>query len=919
MYLQSRESGNKEAMAKMLIQASKEGQVSFVRFILNHSGGELSQICSPLTQLGPLHYASMGGHDNVVEMLLAEKFSPSMKDKYGNTALHHAASHGHIDTVASILAHESRFNREVSESRQTNLLQQLNADGLSPLGCALRTSTPQYDVARFCLSLFSGSPSASFPDFGKAYLSSYYESILDEPAKVFVLGDRGAGKTTLTKALQESRSVLSTFSFGLATARRRTCISEEKHFTGVITTEFYDPSSKRVIFYDLVGHTNYFHKDLIDSTTDVLHSVFIVVVSLKDESTKVTKRMVYWLNFLYHHLCLGRSQGEKECKPNVVVVGSHKDCWPFSTAFQFRRRLMGADNERLVKVFADLQEQNPELVSSFSFLLRPLALDCRKFQTAEMRQFRNNLYRTCSSLAPHEVPPPCTCYILSSLLHCKDFTDLPAVKMGKLASIVKANSSKHYSPMSLYHLLPDDVFYLVDICRELEARQRIILFSNPHAVGDYSKMWVVHNSHLILTAIDKKLASLNDAEESTGRDFFRNTRERFLFSLGIVTRGTLGRIISETEFPENTGFVLDISLGIDLLQHYKYTELIDSVESSSLVGEAFFFPALLQNEVGERGRWEGRGFTFALSIRATREGNTLTCFLPRFLKKLLLRVIQQFILGPKRLQGEDEGACQSRERNSEISAVWSRGLSWQAGGVRVHIVTNDNEIIFSMYSEMDHEIHCISLRNEIVRIVQEEKWKWQEAIETEIFLLPFKDRMFPVETFEACRNHWIPLKEIRLSLLSGKPYYNGTSWLFFEPAIALLKMLPSTREVLSDIQNHAAVLSQGDLLDIYESFGDQKDAIVSHFCLPVLGMQSSPSETTGGVLETRHRSSSRIDDSEGSVSTHTATSESTDCEPIEEVTCGKFLSYLDSLSIFDFKDFVNKIKVSASYRSKMCM
>lgn len=911
-YLQGRESGNVEAMAKMLIEASKEGKASFIRFILSlgegglFGGGDLTRIRSPETNLGPLHYASMGGHNDVVDMLLVERFPASMEDPYGNTALHLAAGNGHVDTVHSILAHESKFNREVSESQRTNLLQQLNVDGLSPLGCALRSSTPHYDVARYCLSLYSGSPPASFPDFGKAYLSSYYESILDKPAKIFVLGDSGVGKSTLTKALQESRSVLSKLTFGLVSAGRRIRSSEDKHFTGVIETDFYNPSSKRVIFYDLAGHTNYFNKDLVDSAADILHSVFIIVVSLKDESTKVNKRLIYWLNFLYHHLCLDRSQ--RECKPNVMVVGSHNDCRPFSMTSEVRRRL-GADNERLVKVFMDLQEQNPALANSFSFLQRPLSLDCRKFQMVEMSHFRNNLYRTCLALAPTEELPPCTCYILSSLLQSKDFANLPALTLGKLTSIVKDNSSKHYSPMSLYHLLPDDVFYLLDICRELEARKRIVLFSNPKALGDNSEMWLVHNSNLILTAIDKKLASLNDAdaEESTGREFFKDAQENSLFSLGIITRETLGRTISEVEFAENTGFVLDVDLAIDLLQYFKYTELIDSVKSSSPVDGAFFFPALLPNEIGgEPDRWEGSGFAFALSIRATREGSVLTCFLPRFLKKLLLRFIQQFILPLEK----DEGA--SHVSKSEISAMWSRGISWQVGGVRVHAVTNDNEIIVNMHSEPDHEIRCISLRNEIIRTIQEEKCKWQEAIEIEMFLFPFKDKTLPVVTFEAYLDHWIPLKEVRLSLLSGETDYKDTSFaslLFFEPAIAMLTMHPSTREFLSDVQNHRAALRQGSLLDIYKSFGSEKDAIVSHFCLPVLGMESSPSETSGDVFVTKHGGSSRIDDFEGSVSIHTATS--TDSEEVTEITCGKFLSHMDSLSIFDFKGFIAEFKVSA--------
>lgn len=474
--------GKVDSLTEIIIQASQEGQVSTIKMILGLGKGDLTLIRDPDTQLGPLHYASIKGHKDVVDALLDEKFSPSIEDPYGNTTLHLAASNGHQEIVAAIMAHESRFNTEVSESQRTSLVHQLNKEGLSPLGCALRSNIPHYDVARYCLSSSTGNPADSFADFGKTYLSNYSESILDKPVKIFVLGDRAVGKSTLTKALQESRTVLSKLTFGFAAAGKRIRSSEDKHFTGIITTEFYSPNSKRVIFYDLAGHTNYFNRELVDSIADIPHSIFIVVVSLKEGSTKVRKRLVFWLNFLYHHLCRVPLE-EGESKPNVIVLGSHSDCRPF----EFIR---SSDNERLVKVFTDVQEEHPSLVSRFSFLLnKPQSLDCRKFQTSEMRYVRNQLYRTCLMLAYAEPLPPCSCYILSSLLNSNDFATLPALTLGELASIVRTKSSKH-ATVSLYHLLPEDVSDLFSVCKELESCHSIVMFTNA-ADSHFESMWVV--------------------------------------------------------------------------------------------------------------------------------------------------------------------------------------------------------------------------------------------------------------------------------------------------------------------------------------------------------------------------------------------------------------------------------------------
>lgn len=903
-YLQGKASGSEEAMAEILLKASQQGEMGTIKLILG-LGRDLSKIRSLDSNLGPLHYASREGHKDAVDLLLAEKFSPFAEDQYGNTALHLAASNGHLEIVAGILAHESRCNREVSESQHTNLLHRLNKDALSPLGCALRSGTARYNVAKYFLSNSNGNPPDGFPDFGKAYLSSYTESFLDKPVKIFVVGDQGAGKSTLTKALQESRSVLSRLTFGLAATGRRIRSSEDKHFTGVIATDFYSPNSKRVMFYDLAGHTNYFNRALVEPVEDIPQSVFIVVISLKNGSTKVKQRLVFWLNFLYHHLC--RSPQEDEGKPSVIVLGSHYDSRP--------SRRNNIDNERLLKVFTGMQQESPALANSFSFILKPLSLDCRKFQTSDMCYLRNHLYRTCLKLAPAKPLPACTCYVLSSLFNSKDFANLPALTVGNLASMIKTNSSKHAST-SLYHLLPEEPSDLLDLCKELHSHERILLFSNPTQENYAESTWIVHDSHLILTAIDRQLASLNSPEAVTAEDmdFFKDIHEKFLFSMGIATRETLDRALSGLRSSEGGTFILDINLTMHLLQYFKYTEQIEA----SSPDIAFFFPALLPLEVGEPDNWEGNGFGFALGIRAPQDKSILTYFLPRFLKKLLLRLTQQFILlmGHKLPVSLDEHASQSSE--IENSVVWSRGLSWQAAGLRVYIVTNDSAIILNMYCEQEQEMRCIGLRNEIVRTIHEERRKWQDTIETETFLLPFKDKMLPVESFETSLNHWIPLKEMYNSLLEGKTYCKGISidsLLFFEPAIALLKMLPSTLEFLSDDHNVGVIIGHDDMSNIYESFGSERE-VVANFChLPEVGKEAvSLSEGSSAPdLEAKPGDSLKCGISVDSVSPPTAALVEPAMELTEvgkELTCGQLLNHMDSLSVLDFMGFLNDIKAS---------
>jgi ankyrin repeat protein len=58
----------------------------------------------------PLHYATMYGHKEVVEFLLANKADVNAKDKNGETALHFAAMLGHQNLAELLLANKAEVD-----------------------------------------------------------------------------------------------------------------------------------------------------------------------------------------------------------------------------------------------------------------------------------------------------------------------------------------------------------------------------------------------------------------------------------------------------------------------------------------------------------------------------------------------------------------------------------------------------------------------------------------------------------------------------------------------------------------------------------------------------------------------------------------------------------------------------------------
>ena len=58
----------------------------------------------------PLHWAAVGGHKDVVELLLAHGAEVNARYSDGYTPLHYAAANGHKDVVELLLANEADVN-----------------------------------------------------------------------------------------------------------------------------------------------------------------------------------------------------------------------------------------------------------------------------------------------------------------------------------------------------------------------------------------------------------------------------------------------------------------------------------------------------------------------------------------------------------------------------------------------------------------------------------------------------------------------------------------------------------------------------------------------------------------------------------------------------------------------------------------
>ena len=160
----------------------------------------------------------------------------------------------------------------------------------------------------------------------------------ESAVKVFVVGKQGAGKSTLTKALElESGSLLN----------RLVRVSDVAQNTaGMIYHDIESRKLGHITLYDLAGHEEFYsgHATMLHSSMSDSSAVFLLVTDLSLSDEEIRESIVYWLAFLFRAsqktkspmlslwVVMLISLNQKKCKGNKVwlpLLQPH----PYSRAF----------------------------------------------------------------------------------------------------------------------------------------------------------------------------------------------------------------------------------------------------------------------------------------------------------------------------------------------------------------------------------------------------------------------------------------------------------------------------------------------------------------------------------------------------------------------------------------------------------
>ena len=132
-------------------------------------------------------------------------------------------------------------------------------------------------------------------------------SLAERITRMFVIGNPGAGKSSLVETLKREGR--------LDSFRKVSSSSVPLHTAGIVPTIYLSKKYGRVLFYDFAGDAEYYssHAAILENIASSRKgdNIFIIVIDLREENTKSI--LHYWHSFIHHQQFHGERKAFPHC------------------------------------------------------------------------------------------------------------------------------------------------------------------------------------------------------------------------------------------------------------------------------------------------------------------------------------------------------------------------------------------------------------------------------------------------------------------------------------------------------------------------------------------------------------------------------------------------------------------------------
>ena len=670
--------------------------VSYYTYLVHHAARcgctdvtkELTSIynCDPTRKdwygYTALHTAALMGHLAIVQHLISNcGCAVSDRDKWGCTPLHYAARFGHLAIVQYLV-----------QCSGTDVAIATDKYGATPLhlACQHNRNNRNIPVIKYLLSIpvvlnfFNNKDSNStlFDDAETAAIFNKYENIqISHPVgsfvNIFLLGDTGAGKTSLCQVLKE-RSELHIKDGELVQGVKT-------HTAGIVPSLLReDESLGNVIVHDFAGQPEYYssHTAVLESLLQSSGAVFVVLINLTQDLLQQVGR---WSSIVLNET----QKVSSEC--HLIVIASHAD----QVKQELQRKLLELEGH-VLRQFTVAGHSDASL--------QVFPLDCRLRTSHTLHSFIESLSRSCRSIRNKQSPAiSLYCNFLYSILEAK-VSEANVCTLEKLKSLCDQSRQEDVP-------LPDDI---VPLLKTLHSSGLIVYLENKE---DLERSWIVVRKEILLAEVDGILFAPSGFKEH--RDIFSNT--------GIITSSAL-----KEQFPHYSSNML-----IAFLQSIKLCEALNTSllkvtnltlrqeDSLQVSDQLLFFPALIAEE-------RPQDIKKSFKIRWCLKVTSIHSLSVRFLHILQLHLAYEYSVAVS-----SQRKPWVPDRLERGCSVWTNGIHWRNdnGEAVVEQVEGNQCVRLSMSYVGGAEEEMVQLHLRLMKTITDLQKKYCPNLKCKDYLL----------------------------------------------------------------------------------------------------------------------------------------------------------------------------------------
>ena len=585
----------------------------------------------------------------------------------------------------------------------------------------------------------------------------------ESAVKIFTVGDHGAGKSTLVKALEKEGS-----GFSRIAGRLKKVTGVDEKTAGIIPHKVESQSFGHVVLYDFAGHKEFYasHAAMLrQSMAGSSTAIFLLLADLRSSDEEFEGSIRSWLSFI-------DNQCPVDPKPHIIIVGSHAD------------ELKSKDEIAKSNIVNSLADS--DAFANFEFK-GYIAINCCYSQSTSISELRQKLTEGCDTLRLKSKPSFNThCF---SIYLLDKFRDLEAVTLNRVLINVSENSTLAVTESDhakLLSFIPTDAPRLCEMCEDLHDRGNILLLRNTEKPEE---SWIILDQTTLLAKVTGKVFSPEgfkeheDLASTTGVVPFRKFRDHF----PSLHPDMVAQFLCHLEFCQE-------------VTNDEVLRLLQTPASISCEERVFFFPSLVSIDAPglERDRtahipahdspteiWKPN------SDYVYNSGWVLQCsqaehhFTPRFLQVLLLQLAFSFALAPH-IQ-EIKSDLQEVQREFY---VWKRGICWvtQNGvGALVEMDESGKTVTVLLRCLDRSKVKCIHLRSAIIHKALCAREKFCPKVSTSEYFIHPDAVEYPLK--RTTELNFFSISHITRAIAAGAPCIIGKDsqpldlekLLYFEP------------------------------------------------------------------------------------------------------------------------------------------